>query len=134
MSFAQAAKDIETRFSSNWGSTTRWTVDGDISFKPPTSGSWVRLNIADGDSLQVSLGNNPRFRHYGLIVAQVFVRGDLGARAARTHADTIASYYRNVNFGSPSIYCRAPRLINVGEHDGWYQMNVQIPYYWDQDY
>lgn len=137
MTFSVAVKDIESRFQSIWGSTTRWTTDGDVSFTPPTNAAWVRLNVRSSESEQVSLGNTPRFRHYGVIIFQVFVpitKQGFGARTAYSHADTIAGAFRNVNFGSPVIYCRAPNAINIGERDGWYQVNLEVPYYWDEDF
>lgn len=134
MGFAAVEKDIVSRFQSNWGTTTRWTTDGDVGFDPPNNAAWVRVSVRDGDSEQVSLGNTPRFRHYGTIIIQVFVRRDSGSRLAKTHADTISAYYRNSTFGTPTIYCRAPYITNVGEREGWYQVNVNIPYQWDEDF
>lgn len=133
MSFAQFEKDVQTRFSNNW-TATRWTVDGQHGFKPPTNAAWVRLSIVDSDSAQVSMGNNPRFRHFGTIVAQVYVPEGDGSRAARSHADTIAGIFRNKYFGTPVINTKAPSLTVIGENEGWYQVNVLIPFQWDEDF
>lgn len=133
MTFAVCAKDIETRFSANW-TATRWTTDGDNSFKPPINSAWVRLVMVDGLTDQISLGNAPRFRHYGTIVFQIYVPESSGARVARTHADTIAVIFRNKYFGNPIISCGSPRLTNIGENQGWYQINLSVPFYWDEDF
>jgi hypothetical protein len=50
---------------------------------------------------------------------------------AKGYADTLAAVWRGVSVNG--ITFRAPSLFPVGSlgNEGWYQINLDIPYYWD---
>lgn len=120
---------IESRFNTNWTTTTK--AFDNIPFKPPTNGDgWARLTILDGKSDQVSLNTDPTHRRVGVITVQIFVPKGTGTITVRTYADSIAAIFRNAVFSG--IVCRSPFLVRVGQTGEWYQMNVIVPFFIDE--
>lgn len=127
--FAEERKAIEGRFSSNW--TTTSIKYENVPFTQPTT-AWVALFIRNGAGGRNSIGTTtPRRRFFGSIIIQIFVLPLSGSATARGYADTIAAIYRDASFACGStgtIVCQEPAIETLGERNGWFQVNVTVPY------
>lgn len=91
---------------------------------------WSRLFVLWGESVQAEIISNPRYRSSGAVVVQVFSPAGRGSGNAMTIADTVVSLLRRVRLDGMTF--RAPSPVRIGaEMDGWYQVNVNAPMYFD---
>lgn len=137
MSFQDERAAIESRFASAWASTTKVRYENVEFAEPKDRTAWVSFNIITGDGRQITLGDNAVHRLPGVIVIQVFTVKDGGTAQARTLADQAAAVFRQAEFSSGNsgrILCRTPSILSVGVRDGWYQLNVKIPFIRDVFY
>jgi len=133
MSFADERKAIETRFAANF--TALPVQYENQRFAMPATGGWARLTIRNAGAGQISTGSSPLHRYAGVILADVFMPEETGSQAARTHADTIEAIFRRAQFSSGSsgtILCRTPSITTVGVADGWFQVQVSVPFQRDR--
>jgi len=135
MSFDAERQAIESRFAANFTSLAADRIAYEnVKFKQPTSGSWVRLTIRNGDARQASIANSPLNRYIGVIVVDVFVPEDTGTATARQLAESAAAVFRNVQFsvtGSGTITTRVPTIFPVGVQNGWLQLSMSVAFYRD---
>lgn len=131
--FEDAQKAIEVLFNTQWGTTTHIAFDN-VDWKPEaTTLKWVRLNVLTGDSITAGLhGDVNLYRSAGVIVVQVFVKEGEGVRTALLLADQAAAIFRGLQIDG--IIYRAPSVERIGPSDGWYQVNVNIPFQWDAQF
>lgn len=129
MGYATERQTIETRFNTQWASASPIAWDN-VSYTPTTGTSWVRFSILSGAAFQASLETTPKYRHTGIIDIGIFTPEDGGTQTARTLADTAAAVFRG--WSSGGIVCRAPYITRIGQSDGWYQLNVTVPFYRDE--
>lgn len=127
MAFDAIRAAIEDHFSTNY-STTVVAYDN-VPFTPPAT-SHVRLFILDGGGSQVDMGAAPSYRYTGVVEVQVFVPSDSGSGPAMQLADEVATLFRGRTLGG--VVCRTPYATRVGQRDGWYQVNVTVPFYFDE--
>ena len=102
------------------------------TFTPPEPANgtdpaeWCRLSILPGTSFMAGMAAAPYTRKPGLIVIQCFVRSGRGTKKLATLADAIESHF--AYWTSGDLECLEASQVNVGETDGFYQTNVNIPY------
>lgn len=130
MSNATARRDIENRFNDNWA-TTKIAWDN-VHFVPPSGEAWVAFHVFEDASNRVNIGMPGIHRTSGTIVVNVMVPENTGTNTARGYADTIAAIFRDAVFNG--ITCREATVTNAGVNEGWYQINVTIPFQWDGSY
>lgn len=136
MSFEAERKLVESHFKLSWQGSAPVKYEN-VEFKEPTNQTWVALFINPGMGFQASLNPSPTHRIPGVIIVQVFTPKDTGTAQARKLADTAADIFRRLVLTDPAagkLVCRTPTLRPVGVEQGWYQMNVVIPYYRDVIY
>jgi len=134
MSVADERTAIENRLAAGW-STTPIRYEN-VPFKEPTA-PYVALFILDGEGLQISLGTPALRRWPGLIKMQIFVQQDSGTQLAKAYADSLGALFDRAQFSSGNsgtIRCRVPSTTEVGITNGWYQLNVTIPFIRDRQY
>ena len=96
---------------------------------------WVRLSVRHFDAEQETMGaaGNRQFLRSGSVIVQVFVPYGLGV----TRAQQIAQQVRDLYEGEalPVIGADTERLrffagstIEIGQSDGFYQVNVELPF------
>jgi hypothetical protein len=131
MSYEAERIAIENRFATAWGATTPVAYQN-VEFTPPTNPreSWVRVSVLNGASFQASLGNNPLYRHPGVIDISIFTPTGEGGKRAAQLVDQATAVFRGAQFSG--ILCRAPDVREVGPSDGWFQTSVSIPYQRDE--
>jgi len=111
-------------------STTPVAYDNHEFVKPTDGSSWVRFTILEGDSDLAGIGASTRlFRNTGVIVCQVFIQAGKGSKPALDIIDVLTTLWSGASFNG--ITCRAASVARVGTDEGWYQVNLSIPYYWD---
>ena len=132
MSEQTANNELRTRFDTVWANRTpvAWP---NVTFTPPSpQASWCRFSITNGEAQQTTIGsttNNHRFT--GVIYIQVFTATNAGDSVALQRADEAAAIFRN--WCGTNIRCREATIKTIGANaDGWYQINVSIPYRRDE--
>lgn len=121
-------------FEAGWNGATpiAW---GNLDFTPVTPlAPWVRFSVLPGEAFHATAGAPGAniVRHPGLITVQVFVPLNSGSVEALGLADDVAEIFRG--YSSVGIRCGAPWITHVGGagDDGWYQVNVNIPFVRDE--
>lgn len=138
MSFLAETDTILARFKSVWTGGDATIDHANVEFtRPAKTVAWARVRIrrATGSAFQASMAGagSRRFRHPGTIVVQLFVPEKEGLAEAETLGDTIADGFRGV--AESGIVYQAPDVRDVGSTgDGWYQVNVEIPFYRDSQH
>ena len=96
---------------------------------------WVRLSVRHFDAEQETLGRkgNRQFLRPGSVIVQVFVPYGLGVHRAQEIAQQVRDLYEGEALpviGSDTERLRffAGSTIEVGQADGYYQVNVNIPF------
>jgi hypothetical protein len=125
MNYLQEKNAIENHFTTAWGSTTPIVFENGEA--PQDAVEWVRLSIQNGDAYQASLGDNPVFRHPGIVFVQIFTPKDDGSGRAIELADIVDGIFRNAVFSG--IRFRVPQLNKVPSDSEWYQLNVSTEFY-----
>jgi len=85
---------------------------------------WVRFHVLAGGELGY-VTEGPVFED-GWCVVQCFAPSGSGDGTVSTYADAIASLFRRYQSGT--LICGTPKKVTVGDSDGWYQINVKIPW------
>lgn len=121
-------------FETGWNKATpvAWS---NLDFSPPSAlSSWVRFSVLPGEAFHATAGAPGKniIRHPGLIVVQVFVPFNSGSITAYDLADDVAGIFRNYHSGG--IRCSAPWVTPVSPSagEGWFQVNVNIPFVRDE--
>lgn len=123
MSFALEKSHIEMFVSANLTGTN---LVYENQTQKNTVSEWVRVNILNADSQQISLGDQPYFRYVGLLIFQIFIKPNVGSGRAVQIADQITTLFRGVKVNG--ITFRPPTTDSVGDSGGWYQLNVSVPF------
>jgi hypothetical protein len=123
---------IETRFQTNWTTTTiKW--DGVPFQEPEPKAPWVAFVVLMGDGNQASLGDAPLKRVVGVVSLQIFLPENSGVQVAYSLADTFAGIFDRKQFGTPTVttrICSAPR--RIGPRNGWEQFVTDVSFYWNE--
>ena len=130
--YVQAVTAMQSFFNTGWAGATpiRWGAD-DPS-EPANGINWVRFGIRHNDGLQSTMGSpgSNRFRHIGIITAQVFTpEGSYGVDARALASDMLELYQGKEDSGIYYYNVRADEVGNDGF--GWYQINVVIEFRYD---
>lgn len=98
-------------------------------YNPVEGSPFIRVTIKDGAGQKVGFGTTGRYRHTGVVITQIFVPDDTGTTAALQMADAVDLIWRGASFNG--IHFQTPDVTIVGNVQGWFQVNVVAPYYWD---
>lgn len=123
---------IRERFESQWTATPiAWP---NRVFDPPAEEPWVRFAISMGEGFQVDLNPNPRERHPGVVIVQVFTPLDKGTGAGELLGEDVAAVFRrwSTTFPMGSVLFQTPSVLYAGKRDGWAQHNVRAPFWFDE--
>ena len=130
--FADTEKIIQERLKNNWTTTPIAYSNVDSRLLEDGDDPWIRCTIVEGASSQHAMGDptgHGNVRHVGVITIQVFVREHTGTRQSRTYLDTLKSYWQVEDQG---LTFRPASVFPVGVVNGWYQTNLDIPYFWNE--
>lgn len=84
---------------------------------------WCRVTIRDGDSGFATTASTLR---PGVLFVQVFTADGIGDALARQLASSLAAHLEGWTSGA--LRLEAATLTNIGPSDGWYQLNVSVPW------
>lgn len=102
------------------------TARDNRNFTPPKDGVWCRVTITGGVNHIASVGDSPCVREVGTLIVQLFDRTNNGTQAIKSQADSLAVHLGCHILGKLELL--APSIINVGADNGFYQINVSVPY------
>lgn len=129
MSYDAERASIEGRLKTNWTSTP--IKFENVAYTPAaTTVAFIELMIVNSQSIQASIGSPALYRHPGSISINVRTRLQVGSKQGRVYADTLSGIFRGKEFDG--ITCRAPKVTRLGEIEGWFVLNVSIPFYRDE--
>lgn len=113
---------IEQLLASNWATTDiAWD---NVQYVPVIGTSYITAKIASGED---QFSTVQSYKQIGLLVIQIFVPENVGSATARGYADTLAGFFRRVS--QSGIDFRLPTTTIVGISNGWYQINLSVPYH-----
>lgn len=99
------------------------------NFTPPKTGVWIRVSVVGGINHIASMNDKPCVREVGTLIVQLFDRENTGTAELKRHADSLANHLSCQILGDDGeLELLAPSIINVGNSDGFYQINVSVPY------
>lgn len=125
MSRSSVENAIRTRWDANFAAyPTQHDNQGD--FTKPNDALWVRFNVRSGQTAQVSIGEQKRFRTAGVVIAQVFVPAHDGTGTAMLLADLVDTYFRAVT--ASGVTYLTPSVEHVGLSGAYWQTNITIPF------
>ena len=133
MSFEDERRAFEYRVSQNFSAAPVKYPGVPLDV---TGDAYVRMQLLPSAAKRVSLGNNGRFRYWGLLVFEIFTRADKGSKAAKVLADQLSAIFKEASFNrgtSGYILCGVPHIDDLGaREDGWYQLNLITEYRRDE--
>lgn len=134
--FSEEREAIETRFGAAFDSFNTPVQYGNISIlkkgnqalpTPYKGPQFVRLNLIGGLGAQQEITRTMTTIN-GLINIGVFVQQDLGSQSARAIVDEIFPIFNATSFNG--IRTGPATVRELPPNNGWYQMNISIPYTW----
>lgn len=87
---------------------------------------WARLTILSGMAGANEIGNGPVVHRSGVAIIQIFVPTGTNSRLITQTADKLRELFENKTDGKLDYFSVSAN--EVGETNGWYQMNLNIPY------
>jgi hypothetical protein len=131
--FADERQAIEARLAANFSAIPIRYENAPFQ---EMATAYCAVFVRRGAGNQITLGPAPQLNRWaGLIIVQVFVPEDTGTQTIAGYCDSIADVFRRQEFSvgaSGLIRCRVPNVTTVGTRDGWFQMNVEVPYIRDK--
>ncbi len=135
MGAATENTSIRTLFNAGWASATPVAYENE-PFTPPADAAYAALFVKPDDAFQHEIGSpGVQFRHPGLIFVMIFTPPDKGNNAALLLADTAAGIFRrqSSSLTNGRILYRSPSIKPIGiTDDGWFHVNVVVPYTRDE--
>lgn len=132
MGFETAYNEIRTKFNTDWAARTpiAWP---NVQYTPPDNKSyWGTFTIVEApeqdSGTQISLGATTNANRYaGVIIIQLFAPLNVGDKQILTYADAALNILGNWN--GVTVRCRRGTIKNIGsDGQGWYQVNVRVPF------
>jgi hypothetical protein len=131
MSSEQMRKNVQGFFASNFTGVEASNIAWDnVNFQIPTT-PWIRFGIQNTVANQVSTGGpSIKIRRGAIVFFQIFVPRGETTLVADNLADQIINVLECVSLSTGETF-RAASKTEVGITDDWYQLNVSIPFYYD---
>jgi len=114
---------------SNYRLTPISWMNVEDTFNGTEEDAWIRATILNGDTLQKSIGTLKVYRSVGTLAIQIFVKEGLGTRKSLEIADEIDTIFKGLHLTDAQIQFRTPSTVLVGNNTGWYQLNINCPFY-----
>lgn len=120
---------LSTFFKTAWGNKAPLMVEND-SNQPQPNVAWVRFALRGAVSTQVSVGTpgSNYIRYPGTILVQVFTPLATGDAPGRNLADEAAEIFEGAKIEGFDIGFPHLSTAEKPNEDGWYQINVTIPF------
>lgn len=98
----------------------------DPTFDPTGKAIWVRLTNLPGQAGTNEIGAGPVVHRSGIVIVQLFVPAGSRSLLITQTADKIRELFEFQDDSRLSYL--AVSCYDAGETDGWYQVNLNIPY------
>ncbi|HBN7049635.1 TPA: electron transfer flavoprotein subunit beta [Escherichia coli] len=102
------------------------TYPNDPTFDPTNKTIWARLTNLPGQAGANEIGAGPVVHRTGIIIIQLFVPAGSRSLLITQTADKLRELFEFQDDGRLSYF--AVSSYDGGETDGWYQVNLNIPY------
>lgn len=136
MSFATVTNALNATFNTAWASATPIAWPNVEFTKPNPQSAWVRVVVDGNVAGQAAFGDGVLHRTSGLVFIQVFVPDNDGPNEANTLSQSAADalQYKRIEYvsGGRPIRTWGAVIRSIGNSDGWYQVNVTIPFDYDE--
>jgi hypothetical protein len=116
-----------------WNNTTPLCLDNEV-YTPVPGSAWARGVVREMTSQQWTLGpvGGRKFKRQAHLIVQIFTPPDAGT----TQADVLASIVRDAFEGDPtpalSIGWNAVVVKELGNLNGWYQVQATASFWYDE--
>jgi len=135
--FDDERKVLEKRFATLWPTlgNTRIRFENTPFDEPKDDLTWVAFTIVTAEGTQISLNEEALARYTGVVIIQVFQRERTGTGEALRLAGQAADIFRRLEIcedESGLLRFRIPSKVTLGVNNGWFQINVNCPYFRDQ--
>lgn len=131
MSLENIRETIESRFKTQWSTTTPIQYEG-VPFDPPTNAPWVAIWVSSPSVRdRINLGSNPGIREIGILQIDINVpetKSYIGNTVRNTLAEQALQIFQfeqvnGITFG------KAAMVDNPGiKKSGWNRMFISIDY------
>ena len=129
MTFKAESIAIESRFAAMF--TVCPVKYSNVPYKP-IGVAFAELKVIVADSVRASIGDTNLHRNTGIISVNIFEPVNTGTSTGKEKADLAAIVFRSASFSG--ITCRSPKVVEVGEIDEWYVINMSVPYFRDETF
>lgn len=102
------------------------TYPNDPTFDPTGKPIWARLTNLPGQARANEIGAGPVVQRTGIVIVQLFVPAGSRSLLITETADRIRELFEFQDDGKLAYF--AVSSYDAGESDGWYQINLNIPY------
>lgn len=102
------------------------TYPNDPTFDPKGKDIWARVTNIAGQAGATEIGAGPVVHRTGIVIIQLFVPTGSHSLPITQAADKIVSLFEFQDDGALSYF--AASAYEVGDANGWYQWNINIPY------
>lgn len=132
MSYEQARKDIQDHISDNFTYLSSDKIAWDnVEYNPKPNENWIRVSIQNNISEQVSFGPTVRIRRSGIVLIQIFVLKNNTTLEVNKITDALVNVFEVKN--CPGVTFFSPRVNEIGISEGWFQTNISVPFYFDDN-
>ena len=131
MSYEQARKDIQGHIATYLTAVDSTKIAWDnVKFNIPTDKSeWCRVSVQNNISNHKSFGPNKRTRREGIIFVQVFCIENTNTLSLNQITDNVVEIFETKLLSG--VKFQSPNVNEVGVSDGWFQVNISVPFYFD---
>ncbi len=136
VTLVQARRDMYQKFVDDWGATSIFTFDNE-KFDHPTNEAWVRFAVRhDGSNLEAiggtGAGGFNKYQRTGRVTIQVFTPVNQGTEEADTLTQAARAIFEGTTLSSNAIRFNNVVIRELGPDDGWYQVNVEAAFQYDE--
>lgn len=132
--YADERRAIELLFKAEWADRCPVRFENMAWDDPRDDIGWLALFVLPGPGRQITLNDVPLHRYDGTVIAQVFQKERTGTETVNKLAGQFAEVFRGRSLcldDSGLIRFRTPSALVIGANSGWYQINVNAPYFRD---
>lgn len=133
MSYESVRKEVQKHFYDNFTGVASDKIAWDnVSYSPIEGQAWVRFSVQNNLSNFVSVGGpNVKVRKYGIVFVQVFTPEGNGTLLSDQIVDNVVNSLEAEQLTS-GFTLQESSVQNIGNSNGWYQVNVSTPFYYDE--
>lgn len=134
----EAVEAIVGRFVTRWALTAYgsvpYTLDGEVAFKPPSTGSYLRLAPRHYGAHQETLGEagNRRFNRTGALLVDVFADHGKAPGSGLKLAHEVRHIFEGVALPGTTVYFQDVIVRELGVDGRWYRVQVEARFYYEE--